>query len=63
MSKKSTLTSRRDFLKKSATISVGAIMAPYIHRHAFAASRDRVTIYHSTVADNVNPYNQSSSPI
>ena len=38
-------------------------MAPYIHRHAFAASRDRVTIYHSTVADNVNPYNQSSSPI
>ena len=28
-----------------------------------AASRDRVTIFHSSVADSIHPYNHSSSPI
>ncbi len=55
--------SRRDFLKKSAGIAIGAAAGPYIFRDAFAASRDRVTIYHSSVADSIHPYNHSSSPI
>src|SRR6185369_11586342 len=32
-------------------------------RSAQAASRDRVTIYHSSVADSIHPYDHSSSPI
>ena len=54
---------RRDFLKRGAALGVGAMVAPYISRDAFAASRDRVTIYHSSVADSLNPYAHSSSPI
>ena len=63
MAKKKTEVSRRDFLKKSAALGVGAIMGPSMLRHAYAASRDRVTIYHSSVADSIHPYNHSSSPI
>lgn len=54
--------SRREFLKKSAAAGLGAA-APAFLRDAFAASRDRITIYHSSVADNSNPYKHSSSPI
>ncbi|HET8562298.1 MAG TPA: twin-arginine translocation signal domain-containing protein, partial [Candidatus Binatia bacterium] len=62
MAKKSGV-SRRDFLKRSAALGLGAIVAPYIARDGFAASRDRITIYHSSVADSLHPYNHSSSPI
>ena len=54
---------RRDFLKRSAAAGVGAIVGPCVARDAFAATRDRVTIYHSSVADSTHPYNHSSSPI
>ena len=54
---------RREFLKNSATVAAGTVLGPYFLRHAQAASRDRVTIYHSSVADSINPYNHSSSPI
>ena len=63
MTKKKTGLSRRDFLKTGATLGAGAILAPYISRDAFAASRDRITIYHSSVADSLHPYRHSSSPI
>jgi len=55
--------SRRNFLKKSAALGLGAAVGPSIYRDVFAASNDRITIYHSSVADSINPYNQSSSPI
>ncbi|HWX75952.1 MAG TPA: ABC transporter substrate-binding protein, partial [Candidatus Acidoferrales bacterium] len=54
---------RRDFLKQSAALGISAVVAPYVCRDAFAASRDRVTIYHNTVADSINPYAQSSGSI
>lgn len=63
MAQKKPGISRRDFLKRSTALGVGAMVAPYISRDAFAASRDRVTIYHSSVADSLNPYAHSSSPI
>jgi peptide/nickel transport system substrate-binding protein len=63
MAQKKPGISRRDFLKRGAAFGVGAVAGPYISRDAFAASRDRVTIYHSSVADSLNPYNHSSSPI
>jgi peptide/nickel transport system substrate-binding protein len=63
MSRKKAGVSRREFLKRGAAVGLGALAAPYISRDAFAASRDRVTIYHSSVADSLHPYNHSSSPI
>ena len=55
--------SRREFLKQGAAVAVGAAVGPYISRDGFAASRERVSIYHSSVADSIHPYNHSSSPI
>ena len=63
MKKKSRGISRRDFFKTGAALGVGAFAGPYIVRDAFAASRERITIYHSSVADSLHPYNHSSSPI
>jgi peptide/nickel transport system substrate-binding protein len=63
MARKKTDVSRRNFLKKGATLGLAAIAAPAVWRNAAAASRDRVTIFHSSVADSIHPYNHSSSPI
>lgn len=57
------LIDRRTFLKTSAALAVNAAAGRYVKRKAYGASRDRVTIYHSSVADSINPYNHSSSPI
>lgn len=54
---------RREFLKKSAAVAAGTALGPYFLRQAQAASRDRVTIFHSSVADSIHPFNHSSSPI
>ena len=54
---------RREFLKRGAVAGLGAALAPAMMGPAVAASRDRVTIFHSSVADSINPYNHSSSPI
>src|SRR5918999_1076677 len=63
MARSKTGVSRRNFLKRSALLGAGALAAPYFSRNSFAASRDRVTIFHSSVADSIHPYNHSSSPI
>ncbi|HYJ13900.1 MAG TPA: ABC transporter substrate-binding protein [Candidatus Limnocylindria bacterium] len=63
MLKKRSALSRRQFLTRSAAMAVGAAVGPYFLRNAGAASRDRVTIFHSSVADSIHPYNHSSSPI
>src|SRR6266581_115131 len=63
MAKKNIEISRRDFLKKSAALGVGALAAPYIRGNTFAATRDRVTVYQNTQADSINPYQQSSGSI
>ncbi|TMA64319.1 MAG: ABC transporter substrate-binding protein [Deltaproteobacteria bacterium] len=63
MARKNIEISRRDFLKSSVALGVGAVAAPYIHGNAFAATRDRVTVYQNTQADSINPYQQSSGSI
>ncbi len=63
MAKQNAGISRRDFLKRGAALGVGAVVGHHSARDAIAASRDRITIYHSSVADSINPYNHSSSPI
>ena len=63
MASKKTDVSRRKFLQRSAALGVGAAVWPGLLRRASAASRDRVVIYHSSVADSIHPYNHSSSPI
>lgn len=54
---------RRQFLKQTTSAAAGALAWPYFTTDARAASRDRVTVYHSSVADSNHPYNHSSSPI
>ncbi len=63
MAKQRTVISRRSFIKGTAAFGVGAVLGNHFLRNAQAASRDRVTIYHSSVADSIHPYNHSSSPI
>ena len=63
MAKTKIAVSRRNFLKKIAALGLGAMVGRCIYHDAFAASNDRITIYHTSVADSINPYNQSSSPI
>ena len=54
---------RRQFIRRSATLGLGAILSPSIARLSWAASKERITIYNSSVTDSLNPYNHSSSPI
>jgi len=61
--KKETQLTRRNFLKQSAALGIGAAVGPYLRGNAFGASRDRITIYQNTGADSSNPYNQSSGSI
>src|SRR5215204_3580554 len=63
MVKQSLNLSRREFLKQTAALGIGALAAPPLARHALAASRDRVTIFHNTVADSIHLYKQSSGSI
>ena len=63
MAKQLSGITRRQFLKKGATAAAAAAVGPYVVRDAFAASRERITIYHSSVADSLHPYDHSSSPI
>jgi ABC-type transport system substrate-binding protein len=63
MSQRNNEISRRNFLKASAALGAGLITSPYLFGDVFAASRDRATIYQNTVADSINPYNQSSGSI
>ena len=62
MKRKSGLT-RRDFIRTGLVAGVGAMVGPYPGRQGFAASRDRLMIYNSSVTDTLNPYDHSSSPI
>lgn len=57
------MINRRQFLTRTAALGIGAAVGPFVLRNGFAASRDRVTIYHTSVADSIHPYNHSSSPI
>lgn len=62
MSKRKSGINRRDFLKRSAAISLGAMAGPYLRGVSWAASRDRVTVLHGINLDSLNPYAHSASP-
>ena len=55
--------SRREFLKYTTAAGVGMLSAHSLRGISWAASKDRVTVLNSNVADSLNPYNHSSSPI
>jgi len=54
---------RRDVLKGGAALGVGALMQPSLSQLAWAASKDRVKVYHATNMDNTHPYSHSSGPV
>ena len=63
MQRKQSSINRRQFLKRSAFASLGVAAGFSLPRVSLAASKDRITIYQSSVADSIHPYNHSSSPI
>lgn len=63
MAKKTNAMTRRDFLRTSAALGIGASAGPFILRTAGAASKERVTIFPTSVIDSLHPYGHSSSPM
>jgi peptide/nickel transport system substrate-binding protein len=53
---------RREFLEKSAALSIGALLGPSLAGMSWAASKDRVTVLHGIGVDSLNPYAHSASP-
>jgi peptide/nickel transport system substrate-binding protein len=54
---------RRDFLKQGAAIGLGMLTSGHLSGSVWAASKERVTIFSSSVTDTLNPYNHSGSLI
>ena len=55
--------SRRKFLKQSAAVGLGIVTAGRFSGSARAASKERATVFSSSVTDTLNPYNHSGSLI
>jgi peptide/nickel transport system substrate-binding protein len=53
---------RREFLKESAALSIGALLGPSLAGKSWAASKDRATVLHGIGVDSLNPYAHSASP-
>jgi peptide/nickel transport system substrate-binding protein len=63
MSKRRGSMTRRNFLRSGAVLGIGASVGPLIFRKGWAASKERVTIFPTSVIDSLHPYNHSSSPM
>jgi peptide/nickel transport system substrate-binding protein len=61
--KKDSNLSRRDFIKTGVAAGVGAMVGTYLAGEGWAASKERLIIYDSSVTESLNPYDHSSSPI
>jgi len=55
--------SRRRFLRQSAAVGLGALVAPTAARNAWAASNERVVIYQGVSLDSLHPYGYSGGGI
>lgn len=63
MNRENSAVGRRAFLKRGAAAGFGILTAGRLARPGWAASKDRVTIFSSSVTDTLNPYNHSGSLI
>ncbi|MBI2361652.1 MAG: hypothetical protein HYV04_22540 [Deltaproteobacteria bacterium] len=62
MRTKKTGVSRREFLRQTAAVGLGALATGGLPRLGRGASKDRLTILQSVAADSLNPYAHSASP-
>ena len=53
---------RREFLKRSAMLSIGAALGGSLVKASYAASKERLMILSSIGLDSLNPYAHSSGP-
>jgi peptide/nickel transport system substrate-binding protein len=53
---------RREFLRQSAFIGLGAALGSGLVKASYAASKERLTVLASVSLDNLNPYAISASP-
>src|SRR6266540_1199688 len=63
MRTRSTTLDRSQFLRRSATLGLGALIAPSVVRTGWAASNDRVVIYQGVSLDSLHPYGYSGGGI
>jgi peptide/nickel transport system substrate-binding protein len=63
MRQRSTSLDRRRFLRRSATLGLGALIAPLTARNGSAASNERVVIYQGVSLDSLHPYGYSGGGI
>jgi len=63
MRTRNTTLDRRQFLRQSATLGLGALIAPSVARMGWAASNDRVVIYQGVGLDSLHPYGYSGGGI
>lgn len=63
MRTRSTTLDRRQFLRQSATLGLGALIAPSVARMGWAASNDRVVVYQGVGLDSLHPYGYSGGGI
>ena len=55
-------TNRRVFLRQSATLGLGALVAPSLVRMGWAATKDRVIVLQGVGLDSLHPYAYSAAP-
>jgi len=63
MGKHGTALDRRQFLRQSAALGLGAFFAPDLVSRVWAASRDRMVIYQGVSLDSLHPYGYSGGGI
>src|SRR4030095_6107791 len=54
---------RRNFLRQTAALGLGALSAPLLAQHALAASKDRVVVFQGVGLDSLHPYAYSGGGI
>ena len=63
MARKKSGISRREFLRQGTAAGLGLAISPSLAGMSWAATKDRVSVFHGLALDSLNPYNHSSSPL
>src|ERR1044071_2924148 len=63
MPKRDAILNRRLFLRRSAVLGLGSLIAPSLARMGGAASNDRIVIYQGVGLDSLHPYAYSGGGI
>ncbi len=63
MAQKKSGISRREFLRQGTAAGLGLALGPSLAGLSWAATKDRISVFHGLGLDSLHPYNHSSSPL